>query len=468
MKVQLYNTASRSVEEFAPIHPPEARIYSCGMTVYSFAHIGHLKTYIASDILRRTLEFAGYEVRHVMNVTDVGHMTSDEDEGDDKMDVGAKKEGLSPWELARKYEEHFFNTIREVNIIRPQVICRATEHIQEQIELIQRLEKNGFTYITPAGVVFDSNKFDRYADFARLQLDGNIENFRTAADPDRKSPQDFSLWVLNKPNHVMQWDSPWGRGYPGWHIECSAMAMRYLGEELDIHTGGIDHIPVHHTNEIAQSECATGKTFARFWVHSAFLNVDGTKMSKSLGNLYTLDDCRAKGFTPLALRYFFLQSSYRKPINFTWDALEAAQTALAKIWEFCSELPAPSVEPLEDYLSEFRAALYDDLNTSAALAVVHKLIKSDADPAAKARTLFKMDDVLALDLATSRTRLNDLRTMRGATQDSEQKALELAQQRQELRKQKNFAEADRLRGEIEALGFTVMDTPAGPQVKPLG
>jgi len=236
--------------------PPKVGMYSCGMTVYYFTHVGHLRSYTTSDLLRRVLERAGYRVGHVMNVTDVGHMTSDADEGEDKLEVGARREGKSPWEIARFYEEHFFNAISQVNILRPHVVCRATEHIEEQIELVKRLEERGFTYRTKVGVIFDTSKFPRYADFARLNLEGQDAGARVAVDEERKQPHDFALWVTNQPRHIMQWDSPWGRGFPGWHIECSAMSMRYLGNRLDIHTGGIDHIPVHHTNEIAQSEAA--------------------------------------------------------------------------------------------------------------------------------------------------------------------------------------------------------------------
>ena len=354
-----------------------------------------------------------------------------------------------------------------MNILQPHVISRATEHIPEQIALIEKLMENGFAYQTDAGIVFDTGQFDHYADFAKLNLDDQIKNFRTSADPDRKNPSDFSLWVLNKPKHVMQWESPWGRGYPGWHIECSAMAMHYLGEEIDIHTGGTDHIPVHHTNEIAQSECASGKTFARYWVHSAFLLVNGTKMSKSLDNLFTIEDVKDNGIHPLALRYFFLQSKYRTEVNFTWKAVEAAQQGLEKIWEFCSKLPAPSGEPLENYINEFKAALYEDMNTAAALAVLQKLIKSDAPANRKARTMFFMDEIFALDLSTARTHLNDLRSLRGASYDAENQALELARQREKFRQQKNWAEADRMRDEIAELGYQVMDGKDGPQVKPL-
>ena len=469
MELKLYNTASRELETFSPLAPPEVKMYSCGMTVYDYAHVGHMRTYTSSDLLRRALDYAGFRVRQVMNVTDVGHLTSDEDEGEDKLEVGAQREGRSPWEIARDYEDHFFNTISQINILPPHVVCRATEHIAEQIGLIERLEERGFTYQTAAGVVFDTAKFPGYPDFAKLDLEGLEEGKRTKADPDRRNPSDFSLWVTNKPNHLMQWDSPWGRGYPGWHIECSAMAMHYLGEQLDIHTGGIDHIPIHHTNEIAQAECATGKQFARWWLHGAFLNIDNRKMSKSLGNYHTIETVREQGFAPLSLRYFFLGSSYRKAMNFTWEALDSAQRGLLRLWKLCAELPAPDGETLEDPLNAFEQAIADDLNTSQALAVLWGMLDDKQEsPARKARTAFIMDRILGLELANARTCLSDHHRLSGAGQAAEMKAMELAKQRLAMRDERNFAEADRLRDKILAMGFVVEDSPEGPRLRPVG
>ena len=398
----LYNTALRDKQPFLPVSPPQVRMYTCGPTVYYLPHIGHLRAYLTSDLLRRTLNYAGYRVRHVMNITDVGHMTSDADEGEDKMELGARREGKSPWELARYYEDAFFHAIAKVNILRPHVVCRAAEHIDEQLKLIQRLEERGYTYRTSVGVVFATEKFPRYADFARLNLAGQASGARVAVDPEREHPQDFALWITDQPQHLMQWDSPWGRGFPGWHLECSAMALRYLGETIDIHTGGIDHIPVHHTNEIAQSEAATGKAFSQCWVHSAFLNVDGQKMSKSLGNLYTVADVRQHGFHPLALRYYYLGSGYRNAQNFTWEALDGAQRALMNIWEMCSELPAPVGEPIGEYLDAFEQALADDLNSAQALAILLQMLRSDHRGEARAMTVSAMDSILGLELASAR------------------------------------------------------------------
>ena len=468
MRLRLYNTASREVEEFVPIHPPTVGLYTCGMTVYYYAHVGHIRAYTNSDVLRRTIEYMGYGVRHVMNVTDVGHMTSDADEGEDKLELGARREGRSPWEIARHYEDHFFRTIERVNILKPHVICRATEHIAQQIALIQRLEARGYTYRTSVGVIFDTAKFPNYARFARLDLEGQQAGSRVEVDAERRNPSDFALWVTNQPNHLMQWDSPWGRGFPGWHIECSAMAMHYLGEEIDLHTGGIDHIPIHHTNEIAQSEAATGKPFVRYWLHTAFLNVNGAKMSKSLGNLYTLDDVVAQGIAPLSLRYFMLGSSYRKALNFTWEAVRGAQISLQRLWTKCASLPEPANVPLPEPLYAFEEAVGADLNMPKALAVVWETADSPAEPERLAATLYTMDRIMGLDLAHSSARLEELRALQLSANANEDKALELARQRQEMRKAKDYARADALRAEIEALGFAVEDTPQGPRLVPKG
>jgi cysteinyl-tRNA synthetase len=466
LKLRIYNTASNRVEDFDPIHPPSVGMYTCGMTVYYLTHIGNLRTYTNSDILRRALEYVGYEVKQVMNVTDVGHMTSDEDAGEDKLEVGARREGRTPWEIARFYEEYFFRDIARINILRPTVVCRATEHIADMILLIRRLEERGFTYRTSVGMIFDTQKFPDYARFARLDLEGQQAGARVEVDPQRKTPWDFALWVTNQPKHIMQWDSPWGRGFPGWHIECSAMSMKYLGEEFDIHTGGIDHVKVHHTNEIAQSEAATGKKFARHWFHSYFMNIDGQKMSKSLNNLYTLDDLVQRGIHPLALRWFFLGSSYRKQVNFTWDAVTGAQTTLLRLLEKIAELPAASGGGIPDAVAAFEDALGDDLNTAKALAIMLEVAAFKNDPAAAAATIATVDRILGLNLERARATLDEIKALRNKSAGDEQKAAELMLRRQEMRKQKNYAEADRLRDEILAMGFIIEDTAQGPRLKP--
>lgn len=467
MKLNLYNSAGRAVQEFVPLHPPRVGIYSCGPTVYFYAHIGNFRAYINSDILRRALEYAGYDVCQVMNVTDVGHMTSDEDAGEDKVEAEAAREGKTPGEIAQYYEDYFFTSLAKVNVLRPSVVCRATEHIADMIALIQRLEANGFTYRTDVGVIFDTAKFPRYADFARLNLEGQRAGARVEIDPERRNAWDFALWVTNQPKHIMQWESPWGRGFPGWHIECSAMSMKYLGEELDIHTGGVDHLTVHHTNEIAQSEAATGKRFVRYWMHTVFLNVDGAKMSKSLRNLYTLEDLAERGIEPLALRYFCLGSSYRAPLNFTWEALTAARTALLRLWEKAAQLPqSVAAAPLADAMQAFEEAIGADLNTAKALAVLWEVIDGRAaSPEETAATVLAMDRVLGLDLQNAAARLAEIAVAKAASPEEEAKAAALLQRREELRKAKDFKAADALRDELAALGYTIEDTPTGPRLK---
>lgn len=465
MKIHLYNTLSREIEEIQPIHDSKIGMYSCGPTVYYYATIGNFRTYICTDILRRTLEYAGLEVRQVMNITDVGHMTSDEDEGEDKIEKRAQTENRSPWEIARFYEEYFFTAIEKLNICSPQIKSRATEHIPDMIKLIERLEAKGYTYQTKVGVIFDTAKFKNYADFARLKLEGQISGHRVKIDPERRNPWDFALWVTNQPKHLMQWDSPWGYGFPGWHIECSAMSMKYLGEQLDIHTGGIDHIPVHHTNEIAQSEAVTGKQFAKYWFHCNFLTVDDHKMSKSLGNLYTLEDLETKGILPLSFRFFTLYSSYMKSFNFTWEALEAAQKSLIKLWTKTQDFPAPS-SPIPELLNKFETPMGDNLNTPVALAVLWEVLNSDYPDDRKAATVFKMDEILGLDLKNAGECLKSLEILLSKSVNRD-KAVELAEKRKIMRKERKFHAADEIRNQILELGFTVKDTAEGFELVPV-
>src|SRR3990172_12864551 len=326
--IYLFNSLARKKEEFIPISPPDVGIYACGPTVYNFSHIGHMRRYVGDDILRNTLKLKSYNVKYVMNITDVGHLTSDADIGEDKIEKAAQKSGKSVWDIAKFYEDHFFSSAKALNIARPDIVCKATEHIKEQVEMIGEIEKNGFTYKTEDGIYFDTSKLSDYG-----RLSGGKEGIRPGARVDtggKKNPTDFALWKFSPQDskRQMEWESPWGMGFPGWHIECSAMSRKYLGEIFDIHTGGVDHIPIHHTNEIAQSEGATGKMPAKFWIHHEFLQIDGGKMAKSLGNAYTLHDVIKKGFDPISLRYLFLTAHYRDPLNFTWDSLGAAQTSL--------------------------------------------------------------------------------------------------------------------------------------------
>jgi cysteinyl-tRNA synthetase len=452
--MRIYNTLTRQVEEFVPINPPYVGMYTCGPTVYDYTHLGHIRTYINTDILRRVLEYNGYQVKHVMNITDVGHLTSDEDTGEDKIEVAAKKQKKSPYEIARFFEEHFFNTMSKLNVKKPHIICRATEHINEQIELIKKLEEKGFTYRTKVGIIFDTSKFEKYYEFARIDPNKQKYGARVEIDPERKHPCDFALWITNQPSHIMQWDSPWGKGFPGWHIECSAMSMKYLGETFDIHTGGIDHIPIHHTNEIAQSESATGKKFVNYWVHNEFLLVEGQKMSKSLGNIYTIEDIEKRGFIPLALRYLFLTATYRQQMNFTWDSLKSAQNAFINLRERISELKKEdNVFVIEKYKKEFIESINDDLNIPKALSILWEVIKSNHSPSEKLITIEEFDKIFGLNLCVIEKF------------EIPKDILSLVEEREKLRKEKKWDEADKIREKIQELGYKILDTKEGPKLK---
>ena len=467
MDITLYNTLSRTKERFAPQTSGKVGMYTCGPTVYNFAHIGNLRTFLFEDLLARTLRLNGYEVTHVMNITDVGHQTSDGDTGEDKMEVAARKENLDPYAIARKYEEFFVNDMRRLGNNIPNVLPRATEHVEEMIALNRKLEEKGFTYVTPEGLYFDTSKDPEYGKLARLRLDEQMQGVREDLniDPDKRHPADFVLWFLNKPTHIMKWESPWGVGYPGWHIECSAMAMKYLGETFDIHCGGMDHIPVHNTNEIAQSECATGHPFVHYWMHAAFLNVRG-KMSKSKGNFVTVQTLIDSGYDPLAYRYLCLQAHYRSELEMAWvwenddpttgrgraESLDNAQRGLTYLYERIArvtEEPLTSPAAFEGAYNEVLSALNDDLNISKAVATLHTY--------GSPRLWHAFDSVLALDFA-GRAKLPE---EEAAPAD----VLALVEQRQAARKSRDFARSDEIRAAIGALGWEVADTPQGPTVK---
>ncbi len=471
--MKLYNSLSRTIEDFGPLHPPKVSLYTCGMTVYDFAHIGHGRKYVGDDILRRTLTRFGYLVTHVQNVTDVGHLSSDADEGEDKMEKGAKKYGKTVWEVAQFYTEQFYASMDALHILRPTVICKATEHIPEQIALIEKLIANGLAYDTQEAVYFDVTKFPGYALlFGRQTLEEKKTAVRETVNEGehKKHAADFVLWfkrVGRFTDHAMHWDSPWGDGFPGWHIECSAMSMKYLGDSIDIHTGGIDHIPVHHPNEIAQSEGATGQPFVRYWVHYNFLRVNGKKMSKSLGNFFTIDDVVKKGVDPLALRYFYLTSHYRSELNFTWESLSAAAAALVELQKQVVLLKANTtgrqslseekLHKVDEYRAKFDAALENDMNTPQALAVVWETLKSNIPSPDKYDLLMDFDEVLGLQLSHVATP-----TKHAAVPES---VRALVEKRDMLRKAKRFAESDAVRDEIAALGFDIEDASSGTIVR---
>ncbi|HSQ40692.1 MAG TPA: cysteine--tRNA ligase, partial [Fibrobacteraceae bacterium] len=404
-QLRFYNTASRSVEPFSlPEGVPAVRIYCCGPTVYHYAHIGNLRTYIFEDVLRRTLLYHGYTVKHVVNITDVGHLTSDEDSGEDKMEKGAARTGKTVWEVADFYTQAFFADIRRLNILEPSLWCKATDHIQEQIDLVKILEEKGFTYRTSDGIYFDSGKFPRYADFARLDIQGLRDGVRIDMG-EKRNPTDFALWKFSPTDkkRAMEWPSPWGVGFPGWHIECSAMAMKHLGPTLDIHCGGSDHIRVHHTNEIAQSECATGQPFARFWMHGEFLRLgDSAKMSKSSGEFLTLDVLVRKGYHPMDYRLFALTSHYRNYLNFSFEALDNARESLKSLRKKTDPLLGAGGSigsaKAKEWQAKFREAVGDDLNTSKALGILNLMLKENLPDYEKSALVRDFDTVLGLGL----------------------------------------------------------------------
>ncbi len=476
--MKLYNTMSRSIEEFNPIAPPAVGLYACGLTVYDYTHLGHLRKYTMDDVLIRTLRHAGYKVQFVQNVTDVGHLSSDADTGEDKLEKGAKKYGKSVWDIAREFEAYFFRSMDLMGNARPDVSCRATEHIQQQLDMVIELEKKGFAYVIEGdGVYFDTSKVDDYGKLANLDLEHLQEGARVERVEGKRNPTEFALWKFERPgeNRAMVWESPWAkRSFPGWHIECSAMAIHYLGDQFDIHTGGIDHIPVHHTNEIAQAEAATGKKpFVRYWVHHNFLRVDGEKMSKSLGNFYTIDDVLKRGIDPKALRLLFLTTHYRSEMNFTWEALEGSQKAwqkLAKmVLQFRAEegrtvLSQEKLDKIDEYRKRFFGFMEDDLKTPEALTVLYEVVKSNIPGSDKYDLLGEFDEVLGRgfrqlqETATEMPIITDLSTVPAEAQ-------QLLAQRKTAREQKDWANSDRFRDELVKLGYEVIDGPTGQQLR---
>jgi cysteinyl-tRNA synthetase len=462
-KIKLFNTLTRQKEILKTIKRGRVGIYSCGPTVYWNQHIGHMYAYVQWDSLVRILRYLKYKVKWVMNITDVGHLTSDEDSGEDKMEKGAQREGISVWQIAEKYIEQFKESLRLLNINGPDVLCRATEHIQEQIELIKKIEKNGFAYKTQTGLVFDTSKFPGYADFANLKLDKQFSGNRVEIDPEKRNPWDFLLWITNQPNHIMQWNSPWGNGFPGWHIECTAMSAKYLGKKFDIHTGGKEHIPVHHTNEIAQAFGAFGRQTANFWIHNEWLMFNNEKMSKSLGNNVLVSDLQAKGFNPLALRYLILTSHYRQGLNFTWESLEASQTALNRLYEASSRLLLQEQGQLKGKKSEikewqikFEEALMNDLGLAQALAISWEMLKSHLNNDQKYKLLLDWDKVLGLEIEKASKNIPPVEV----PDDIEA----LVKERELARQQKQWEKADEIRKKIEAAGFLIEDLNSGPKI----
>lgn len=453
--LKLYNTLTRQKEIFTPWQDKKVGLYTCGPTVYNYAHIGNLRSYIFEDVLKRVLLFNGYRVNHVMNITDVGHLTSDADVGEDKMEKGAAREGKTAWEIAEFYTLKFIENLRDLNILEADVLCRATDHIKEQIILVEKLIAKGVTYTTSDGIYFDTTKIDDYGKLANLKKQKLKAGARIEMG-EKKNPHDFALWKFTPPGEKrqMQWEAFGHQGFPGWHIECSAMSMKYLGEQFDIHCGGIDHIPVHHTNEIVQSETATDiKPWVKYWLHNEFLQIDGGKMAKSLGNIYTLQDIKDKGLNPLSLRYFMLGAHYKTKLNFTWEALVAAEHALNNIYSVVREWDEPKVGCAE-LEKKFTEAVNDDLNTPVALSVVWDLIKSDYPNSAKAETILKFDEILGLNI----------KNYLGKKIEIPLEIKKLMDERAQARENKDWKKSDELRDKIKQLGFTIDDTAEGQKI----
>lgn len=492
---QFYNTRTRTLEVFVPKEAGKVGIYTCGPTVYSFAHVGNFRAYIFSDVLRRALAMRGLEVKHVMNITDVGHLTSDADQGDDKLEVAKQREGLDAWAIAAKYTEAFFQDGSALNILRPHIVCRATDHIPEQIAMVAELQRRGYAYMTDDGVYFDTSKFPNYGDLANLNLEGQEAGFRVAVGG-KRNPSDFALWKFSPRDaqRDMEWDSPWGRGFPGWHLECSAMAMKYLGCPIDIHTGGIDHIPVHHTNETAQSECCTGeRPWVRYWLHNEFLILENAeKMSKSKGNVITVATLKEQGIHPLSFRYVCLGAHYRQQLHLTRATLDAGQTSLRRLLSGIAGRLGGEWQPvgvkgengvaghsLEQelgalggsaarYRDELIAALAQDLNTSKAVAAMWSLIKDDGVNATELVILVTFfDSVLGLIPAAGLHAIDDF-SGQSIMSEVPLEIAELLAERTRLRQERKFAEADAVRAEIKRQGFEIIDSKNGASVRRIG
>ncbi|MBX4210429.1 cysteine--tRNA ligase [Candidatus Parcubacteria bacterium] len=460
--MRLYNSLTRAVEEFKPIHNKTVGMYACGPTVYDYVHIGNMRTYVLVDLVYRTLRHEGFKVSSVMNITDVGHLTGDNlgdaSTGEDRLVKQAMREKKTAWDVARFYTDAFFEDFKTLNLVPPKFV-KATEHIADQIALIKKLEEKGYTYRTSDGIYFNTAKFPEYGKLSTL--DKIKEGARVEPNPEKKNPRDFALWKFSPIGHSrdMEWDSPWGKGFPGWHIECSAMSMKYLGETFDIHLGGEDLRSTHHPNEMAESEAVTGKPLAHIWVHGAFLLVNGGRMGKSLGNAYTVKDIIKHGYDPLALKYLFYGAHYRTKLNFTWESLEAAQSALTKIRSFMarvSESVQKKVKSEEtEYKNKFFAAFENDLNTSEALSVIWDVLKSPLSDQEKYNHLMAFDEVFGLDFGrVEKINIPD---------NVQSKILE----REKARSQKDWKRADEIRAEVLKLGYEVLDTPDGPDIKPI-
>ncbi|MCP4663382.1 MAG: cysteine--tRNA ligase [bacterium] len=455
MTLRLFDTYTRSLREFVPLNPPEAGLYGCGPTVYDYAHLGNLRTYLFEDILRRVLAFNGYEVKHVMNITDVGHLVSDADTGEDRMEKGSRRTGKSAWELAEFYTQAFKEDMDRLNILQPSIWCRATDHIPEQIETVRCIEEKGFTYRTSDGIYFDTSKLSDYGYLGRLDIEGLRAGTRVEMG-EKRNPTDFALWKFSPADEKrqMEWESPWGVGFPGWHLECSAMSSKYLGPFFDIHCGGEDHITVHHPNEIAQTEACHGTRLANFWMHGYFLQLDSEKMAKSAGGFLRVQTLLDRGYDPLAYRFFCLGAHYRTKLNYTWEGIDGAATALNRLRAAAHGWGEPGAAD-EGTMEEFTEQINNDLNTPRALALAWKLVKSDLPDAVKKATLLEFDRVLGLQLAQWQPK-------RETVPDE---IMLLVEQRRTARAEKRWQDADALRAQVMEGGWEILDTPQGPSVR---
>ncbi len=454
--LRFFNTLSRTIEEFKPQKESEVTLYTCGPTVYDFAHIGNLRTYIFEDILKRVLMFNAFKIKHVMNITDVGHLTGDRDLGEDKVEKTARLESKSAWDIAEFYTTAFKNDLKKLNIIEPTIWAKATEHIDEQIKLIQELENKGYIYKTSDGLYFDTSKLSDYGKLARLNIEGQEEGARVEANNEKKNPTDFAVWKFSpkEAQRQMEWDSPWGKGFPGWHLECSAMSMKYLGETIDIHAGGIDHIPVHHTNEIAQSEALTGKKFVNYWLHGDFLLINESRMSKSEGNFFTLSTLEEKGYDPLVYRFYCLSAHYRSKLNFSFDSLDNVRQSWRKLKEKFLDLGEQNGKVNQVLLDKFVGCINEDMSMPQAMAVVWDVFKSDLPDFDKRSTLLEFDRVLGFGL-------NNLSAQTVVPEE----ITALVQAREKARQAKKWDEADKLRKQVLEKGWIIEDETFGAHLK---
>lgn len=458
MDIKLYNTLTRKKETFKSIDEKKVRIYSCGPTVYYYAHIGNLRAYLFMDNLRRMFKYNGYELKHAMNITDVGHLESDADEGEDKMMKAAKRENKDPYQIAEFYTQRFMQDLESLNIWKPEIICKATEHIKEMEEYVQTIIKNGYAYETKNTIYFDTSKLEKYGVLSNISIEDQKAGARVEFDNEKKNVTDFALWIKAPENHIMKWNTFWGKCYPGWHIECSAMSRKYLGETFDIHTGGIDHIPIHHENEIAQSIGCTGHIPANTWMHCEFLLIDGGKMSKSLNNVYTLEDLKQKGFDPLVFRIFNYTSHYRNKLNFTWEALESAKTSLYRLKDaYQKQLEGTEDvkdEILQEYKNRFNEAINDDLNMPLAMSIVWEVAKNNIKSKKFADLLLDFDTVLGLKIDEKIENNEEL----------PEEIMAIINERKLARENKNWEESDRLRDLLSEKGYNIKDTKDGMEV----